>query len=392
MYCLTYKTGNQYSANFHFHTFSKNIYHSYNYDDNNYNNKVSYIEYNDHKNHDIINYHHHHQQHDDIINNDNYIDISGNYKNCKINNPNITYLILECIHFEFKLVRILDESENMNLEDDKNVNSNSYRHSNDYHRYNDDGISNSNHDIHNNNIINNNNSKIYKDNGQTILNRRFNYKYHINYTYGLVLNKSEYSIYSMNLHNIFYTMRINNTLVRWCNITYELLEFYALSTYDIITLDRNIIEQYIPLMNNYDNLIYFSIPYDLFKYENIVGIITTSNEYYLKIHRKIYIINNYKQFCGYIYTYNAIIIENVFINWLHGCCDEEFSYLPNVFYENTLVRCQKLPEVYLMKNYTKHLIPNVTIFMKYGYDFSNVHIFKRSPCELDIVKEGHVIT
>jgi hypothetical protein len=348
----TYKTGNQYSANFHFHTFSKNICNSYNNNDNrtnDSNNKVSNIDYNDRKNHNSNNDHHHQQQqqHDDMINYDNNIDISGNYKNCKINNPNITYLILECIHFEFKLVRILDEIENVDLEDDKL---------------------------------------------STNLNRRFNYGYHINYTYGLILNKSDYSIYSMNLHNIFYTMRINNTLVRWCNITYDLLEFYALSTYDIITLDRNIIEQYIPLMNNYNNLIYFSIPHDLFKYENIVGIITTNNEYYLKIHRKIYIINNYKQFYGYTYTYNAIIIKNIFINWLHGCCDEEFSYLSNVFYENTLVRCQKLPEVYLMKNYTKHLIPNVTIFMKYGYDFSNVHIFKRLPCELDIVKEGHIIT
>lgn len=365
LYFITYTTGNQYSANFHFHTFSKSNNHSYNNnDDNNYHdNKLDshhhHLINNNQNNQDANNYHndgHHHQQHDDIINFDNNIDISGNYKNCKINNPNITYLILECSHFEFKLIRILDENENIHLQDVKNIKS----------------------DI--------------KDNGQINLNRRFNYDYHINYTYGIILNKSEYSIYSMNLHNVFYTMRINNTLVRWCNITYDLLEFYALSTYDIITLEKNIIEQYIPLMNNYDNLIYYSIPYDLFKYENIVGIITTSNEYYLKIHRKIYIINNYKQFQGYIHTYNAIIIKNIFINWLHGCCDEEFSYLPNVFYENTLVRCQKLPEVYLMKNYIKHLIPNVTIFMKYGYDFSNVHIFKRSPCELDIVKEGHDIT
>jgi len=318
---LFYFIGNQYSANFHFHTFSNNK------NDNNYiTNKVN---------------HHHQQQHDDYIYN--------NYRNCKINNPNITYLILECKHFEIKLIRLIDD-------DEYSSESVSYSNSNDHHS----------------------NYKVQKN----------NYADNFNYTYGVILNRSEYSTYSMNLTNLYYTMRINNTLVRWSNITYELLEFYALGSYDIITLHHHIINKYIPLMNNSINI----IPYQLFKFELNVGIITTDNEYYLKMHRKIYIINNIKQFYGYIYTYNAIIIENVLINWLHGCCDEEFSYLPNVFYNNTLVRCQKLPEVYLIKNFIKHLIPNLEIFVKHGYDFSNVHIFKRIPCELDIVKEGNQIT
>lgn len=224
-------------------------------------------------------------------------------------------------------------------------------------------------------------------------------KYNTTQSYTISLNHTLYSTMNMNLNDLYFTARINNILVRWHGVTLSLLEYFQLGSYDVYPIEQSIILKYIPLMNtniSSTNSVSSSfassfstsnIPYQLFTYDKI-GIITMEQKYYVKIKRKIYTTTKYSNFIGFLHDSNHIILKEILPLWLIGCCDEQHYIIPNIYSDNLLLRCKDYPHIYVIKNATKHLIPNVDVFIKHGYDFSNVKILYGNPCEINDMKSG----
>ena len=181
------------------------------------------------------------------------------------------------------------------------------------------------------------------------------------------------------MEKLYFVKVVNETRYRWKGVTKPFLEKYHFGAGDILYANSSEVEK-LPMRGRVPNTMLFP--------NQSLGVVATNGNLYFRSEGGILwkTISNEKQLKSLV-TSEKNISRDVDPFWFGMVYSTGGHYVPNVFFEGSLIKMSGQRQVYIALNDSKHPINSVDTFLRHGWDFEQV-IEMRYESDMKILPTG----